>query len=147
MGTVVDKQMAEDAIAAGADFLISPFPVPEVIQTANAGNVTMIAGAFTPYEVFQAHSMGADFVKVFPLNVCGINYLKDLKGPLPQVKFFPTGGITLEQIGKVLSLASGCGVGGALVRQDLIKAENWDALTDLARKFVDEARKVNLSAN
>ena len=147
MGTVVDKQMAEDAIAAGADFLISPFPVPEVIQTANAENVTMIAGAFTPYEVFQAHSMGADFVKVFPLNVCGINYLKDLKGPLPQVKFFPTGGITLEQIGKVLSLASGCGVGGALVRQDLIKAENWDALTDLARKFVDEARKVNLSAN
>lgn len=147
MGTVVDKQMAEDAIAAGADFLISPFPVPEVIQTANAGNVTMIAGAFTPYEVFQAHSMGADFVKVFPLNVCGINYLKDLKGPLPKVKFFPTGGITLEQIGKVLSLASGCGVGGALVRQDLIKAENWDALTDLARKFVDEARKVNLSAN
>lgn len=140
MGTVTDRETARAAIEAGAHFLVSSFPVPEVIAEANAAGVVMVAGAFSPYEVFSADQAGADFVKVFPLNLAGVGYLKDLKGPLPHVKFFPTGGITLENIPEVLKYACGCGVGGALVRQDLIKAENWQGITELALEYVTTAR-------
>ena len=139
MGTVTDRGMAQEAIEAGAQFLVSPFPVPEVIAAAKESDVVMIAGAFTPYEVFSADKAGADFVKVFPLNLAGAGYLKDLKGPLPHVKFFPTGGITLKNIPDVLKFACGCGVGGALVRRDWVEAENWQGITELAREYVSAA--------
>lgn len=102
----------------------------------------MITGAFSPGEVFSAHRLGADFVKVFPLNVLGLNYLKDLKGLLPQVKFFPTGGITLEQIPELFRLGvAGCGVGSALVKPELIREEKWEELTALAREFVERSQR------
>lgn len=141
MGTVTGRDAARAALDAGAHFLISPFPVPEALEEAKAAGIPMVMGAFSPGEVFAADRAGADFVKVFPLNVLGIGYLKDLKGPLPHVKFFPTGGITLENVPEVLKYACGCGVGGALVRQDLIRDGRWDELTALAAQFVAAARK------
>ena len=141
MGTVTSREAARAAAEAGAHFLVSPFPVPEALEEAEAAGIPMVMGAFSPREVFEADRAGADFVKVFPLNVLGIGYLKDLKGPLPHVKFFPTGGITLENVPEVLKYACGCGVGGALVRQDLIRGGKWDELTALAAQFVAAARK------
>ena len=137
MGTVTNPDMAEKSLDAGADFLVSPFPVFDVLKEAQKAEIPMIMGAFSPYEVFQVSQAGADFVKVFPLNVLGLGYLKDLKGPLPYVKFFPTGGITLENIPELFKIGvAGCGVGGALVRKDLIEAEDWSALTALTKKFI-----------
>lgn len=142
MGTVTNRQAALTALAAGAQFLVSPFPVFEALEEAKRNGVPMITGAFSPGEVFSAHRLGADFVKVFPLNVLGLNYLKDLKGPLPQVKFFPTGGITQEQIPELFRLGvAGCGVGSALVKPELIREEKWEELTALAREFVERSQR------
>ena len=138
MGTVTDEITAQQALDIGAQFLVSPFPVPAALTLAKAQNVPVVMGAFSPLEVFTVYRLGADFIKVFPLNVLGLNYLKDLKGPLPGVKFFPTGGITLEQIPTLFKLGvAGCGVGGALVRSDLIAEEKWDELHSLTRRFIE----------
>ena len=140
MGTITDRILAKAAVDAGAQFLVSPFPVFDALEEARRAGIPMIMGAFSPMEVNSVYHAGADFIKVFPINVSGINYLKDLKGPLPHVKFFPTGGITLEQIPRIFKLACGCGVGGALVRTDYIRDENWEALMVLAADFVAAAR-------
>jgi 2-dehydro-3-deoxyphosphogluconate aldolase/(4S)-4-hydroxy-2-oxoglutarate aldolase len=141
MGTVTDEASARAALEAGAEFLVSPFPVFEALKLAQAACVPMVMGAFSPSEVYQAWKAGADFVKIFPLNVAGIGYLKDIRGPLPGVKLFPTGGITLENVPEVIEAgAVGCGVGGALVKKDLIAADRWDELEALAKRFVDTAR-------
>ena len=138
MGTVVNAETAQQALDHGAQFLVSPFPVPAALPLAKAQAIPMVMGAFSPLEVFTVYHLGADFVKVFPLNVLGMNYLKDLKGPLPGVKFFPTGGITLEQIPALFKLGvAGCGVGGSLVRTDLIAENNWEELYSLARCFLE----------
>jgi 2-dehydro-3-deoxyphosphogluconate aldolase/(4S)-4-hydroxy-2-oxoglutarate aldolase len=138
MGTVVNEETAQQALDHGAQFLVSPFPVPAALPLAKAQAIPMVMGAFSPLEVFTVYHLGADFVKVFPLNVLGMNYLKDLKGPLPGVKFFPTGGITLEQIPALFKLGvAGCGVGGSLVRTDLIAENNWEELYSLARRFLE----------
>lgn len=141
MGTITDRASARAALEAGAEFLISPFPVFEALEEAQKAAVPMIAGAFSPYEVFQVSRAGADFVKVFPYNLCGPGYLKDLKGPLPGVKFFPTGGITLAEIPALFKVAAGCGVGGALVRQELIREERWRELSELAAQFAAAAQE------
>ena len=141
MGTVTDRAAAMASLEAGAQFLVSPFPVPEVLEEAKRADVPMIAGAFSPWEVFQADRLGADFVKVFPFNCFGLTYLRDLQGPLPGVKFFPTGGITLADIPSLFRLVAGCGVGGALVRQKFIHDGRWKELTALAEQFVAAARQ------
>ncbi|HNX05803.1 MAG TPA: bifunctional 4-hydroxy-2-oxoglutarate aldolase/2-dehydro-3-deoxy-phosphogluconate aldolase [Opitutales bacterium] len=141
MGTVTDAASARAALEAGAEFLVSPFPVFEALRLAQAACVPMVMGAFSPSEVYQAWKAGADFVKIFPLNVAGIGYLKDIRGPLPGVKLFPTGGITLENVSEVIEAgAVGCGVGGALVKKGLIAAGKWDELAALAKRFVDAVR-------
>ncbi len=141
MGTVTDESSARTALEAGAEFLVSPFPVFEALTLAQKACVPMVMGAFSPSEVYQAWKAGADFVKIFPLNVAGIGYLKDIRGPLPGVKLFPTGGITLENVPEVIGAgAVGCGVGGALVKTDLIAAGRWDELAALAKRFVDAVR-------
>ena len=142
MGTVTTAAMARDAIAAGADFLVSPFPVLEALAVAKEHGVPFIMGAFTPGEVFTVWQAGADYVKVFPINVLGLNYLKDLRGPLPQVRFFPTGGIGLEQIGELFRLGvKGCGVGGSMVRPEMIEREDWAGITALAARFLEAKRQ------
>ena len=137
MGTVTDREKAKASVDAGAQFLVSPFPVFEALEEAHKADIPMIMGAFSPRDTFEADRAGADLIKIFPLNILGMNYLKDLRGPLPQVRFFPTGGITLEQIPELFRLGVvGCGVGGDLVRKDWIETENWTALTERAKAFV-----------
>ena len=137
MGNVTDGDAAKKSLDAGADFLVSPFPAFDAMKEAQKADIPMIMGAFSPWEVYQVAKAGADFVKIFPLNVLGLGYLKDLKGPLPYVKLFPTGGITLQNIPELFRIGvAGCGVGGALVRKDLIEQENWSALPGLAKDFL-----------
>ena len=137
MGTVTDREAAKAAIGSGAKFLVSPFPVFDALEEAHAAGIPMIMGAFSPRDVFEADRAGADMVKIFPLNILGMSYIKDLRGPLPQVRFFPTGGITLGQIPELFRLGvAGCGVGGDLVKKEWIEAGNWAALTGRAREFV-----------
>lgn len=143
-GTVLDAPTAEQCVAAGAQFLVSPGFDAATVAWAVANKVLMAAGALTPTEVITAWRAGADFIKIFPCaNVGGAKYIKALRGPLPQVPFIPTGGVNLETAADFLK--AGCaalGVGGELVLADALKAKQPERITELARKYVEIVRDV-----
>jgi 2-dehydro-3-deoxyphosphogluconate aldolase / (4S)-4-hydroxy-2-oxoglutarate aldolase len=138
-GTVTDRKMALGALEAGAEFLVSPCLVPEVIASAQELGVPVLPGAMTPTEVFSAWSLGGDIVKVFPASHAGgPTYLKALKGPFPQIDLLPTGGVNLDTIAAFIEAgAVAVGVGGELVLKSAIAAGDFDRITVLARQFVD----------
>jgi len=138
-GTVVDGKMAEKVIKAGSDFIVSPNYSRDLIETAMKYNKPIIPGALTPTEIFDAYTMGADAVKVFPCgNVGGAAYLKAIRGPLPQIPLVPTGGVDLETAGPLLEAgAFALGVGGAITDKKAIKEGKFEVITENVREFLD----------
>lgn len=138
-GTVVDGKMAEEVIEAGSAFIVSPNYSRDLIETAIKHNVPIIPGALTPTEIFDAYTMGADAVKVFPCGtVGGAAYLKAVRGPLPQIPLVPTGGVNLETAGPMLEAgAYALGVGGAITDKKAIKEGRFEVITENVRKFLD----------
>jgi 2-dehydro-3-deoxyphosphogluconate aldolase / (4S)-4-hydroxy-2-oxoglutarate aldolase len=137
-GSVLDGATARAAILAGAKFIFSPILNLEVIEMAHRYDCVAVPGALTPTEIMTAWSAGADIVKVFPANHFGPQYLRDIHGPMPQVKLTPTGGVDLTTAAEWIKAgAVALGVGSALVKKDLIAGAKWDELSALARKFVD----------
>ena len=137
-GTVTSRALAEGAIEAGAEFLVTPCVVPDVIAVAKARDVAVLPGAITPTEVFTAWSLGGDIIKIFPAsNVGGASYLKALKGPFPQIPLCPTGGVNLQTIGDFVKAgAAAVGVGGELVSKAAIDDGDFAQITALARQYV-----------
>jgi 2-dehydro-3-deoxyphosphogluconate aldolase / (4S)-4-hydroxy-2-oxoglutarate aldolase len=137
-GSVLDAATARAAILAGARFIFSPVLSVEVIEMAHRYDCVAVPGALSPTEIFRAWSAGADVVKVFPANHFGPQYLKDIHGPLPQVKLTPTGGVDLNTAADwIRAGAVAVGVGSSLVRKDLLAGGRWDELAALARQYVD----------
>ena len=137
-GTVLDPETARIAILAGAQFIVSPATDPEVIQLCRRYDKIVLPGAFTPTEVVQAWQAGADIVKVFPSDCVGPQYLKALRGPLPQVRLMPTGGVSLDTAEEFLRCgACALGVGGALVSSRAVADGDMASIESLARRYVD----------
>jgi 2-dehydro-3-deoxyphosphogluconate aldolase/(4S)-4-hydroxy-2-oxoglutarate aldolase len=142
VGSVTRADQVEEAVAAGAEFIVGPVLVPEVIQAAHRHDKVVIPGAFTPTEIFQAHAVGADVVKVFPASVGGPSYFKAILAPMPFLKLMPTGGVDLSTVGAFLKAgAVMLGAGAALVDGAAVQKGDWAAITNLARTFRDEVRK------
>jgi 2-dehydro-3-deoxyphosphogluconate aldolase/(4S)-4-hydroxy-2-oxoglutarate aldolase len=137
-GTVTSRALAEGSLDAGAEFLVTPCVVPDVIAVAKERDVAVLPGAMTPTEVFTAWSSGGDIIKIFPAsNVGGASYLKALKGPFPQIPLCPTGGVNLQTIGEFVKAgASAVGVGGELVSKAAIDAGDYGKITELANRYV-----------
>ena len=137
-GTVTSRTLAEGAIDAGAEFLVTPCVVPEVIAVAKERGVAVLPGALTPSEVFTAWTLGGDIIKIFPAsNVGGASYLRALKGPFPHIPLCPTGGVNLQTIGDfVRAGAAAVGVGGELVSKAAIDKGDFAQITALARQYV-----------
>lgn len=135
-GTVLDPETARDAVAAGARFILSPIVDAEVIKTAQSLGIVSIPGAYTATEIYTAYKSGADIIKVFPATAP--SYIKDIAGPLPQIRLLPTGGITLENIRDFQKAgAAGFGIGSALVNaKEAVTAQYLEQLTGKAKKFV-----------
>lgn len=138
-GTVRTPEQAEQAIEAGAQFLVTPTTRPAVLEAAAREHVPVIAGALTPTEVDTAWQHGATAVKVFPIEaVGGPAYLRALQAPLPEIPFVPTGGVDAE--GARAYAAMGClgvGVGSALVDERTVAAGEWAELRRRAEAFTD----------
>ncbi len=135
-GTVLEPVTASDAVEAGARFVVSPSTSLEVMEAAKLKGALVFPGALTPTEVVTAWQAGADMVKIFPASAMGPGYLKDLHGPLPQVKFIPTGGVHLETAMEFLKCgAAALGVGGDLINKKLMAEGNFAEITERARKF------------
>lgn len=135
-GTVLDSETARAAILAGAKFILSPTVDIETIQMAKRYGALSIPGAFTPTEILSAYENGGDIIKVFPATL-GPSFIKDIRGPLPQIPLLPTGGIDLNNIQEFMKAgAIGCGIGSALVNTQLeITDEYFVQLTEKARQF------------
>jgi len=142
-GTVTDADTARRAADAGAEFVVSPCLVREVIDAMRGAGVAVLPGALTPTEVFEAYKAGADLVKVFPAqNLGGAAYLRALRGPFPDVRLVPTGGVTLENMKEMFDAgAAAVGVGGELISKDALARRDYAAIGALARQFLAAVRK------
>jgi len=136
-GTVLDAQMVKTAIAAGAQFIISPNLNMEVIKTTKEFEAISIPGAFTTTEIVNAFNNGGDIIKIFPASA-NVNYIKEIRAPLPHIPLMPTGGITLENIKEFQRAgAVAFGVGTSLVNtKEKITGEYLKQLTGRAQQFV-----------
>ena len=107
IGTIYTAAQAEAFVAAGADFIVQPVTTAEVAAVCQAHQLPWLPGALTPNEIYQATQLGAAVVKIFPGNLVGPDYLKALRGPMPEVKLMVTGGVEPTQA----SLAAWFGAG------------------------------------
>lgn len=144
VGSVLDADMARQAIDAGARYVVSPVFKPEIVAEAHRHGVPAMPGAFTPTEIQAAHEAGADVVKVFPADVVGMPFFKAVLAPLPHLRLMPTGGVTLDNAGDWLRAgAVAVGVGGALLDKKAIEAGDFAVLTENARRLrrsIEEGR-------
>ncbi len=136
-GTVLDPETARAAILSGAEYIVAPTLNQDVIHLCKRYDKAVIPGAFTPTEILSAWESGADIVKVFPADSGGPAYLKALRGPLPQIRLMPTGGVDLATAESFLKAGACClGVGSALVEPDAVSAGHFDRIRDLAAQFI-----------
>jgi 2-dehydro-3-deoxyphosphogluconate aldolase/(4S)-4-hydroxy-2-oxoglutarate aldolase len=135
-GTVLDPETARACFFAGAEFIVAPTVNVEVIRLCQRYDKLVMPGAFTPTEILTAWEAGADVVKVFPADVVGPAFFKALRGPLPQIRLMPTGGVDLNTAAAFLQAGACClGVGGQLVDPKLVTERNFNRIRDLARQF------------
>ncbi len=140
-GTVRTIDELNTALDAGAGFVVTPICNGEIIKCCSQKNVPVFPGAFTPTEVYNAWQAGADMVKLFPANRMGPGYLKDLKGPLSEIKLMPTGGVRVENLHEYIDCgASAFGVGTPLFDKNKIAAADWNWITQQAQKFTKTYR-------
>jgi 2-dehydro-3-deoxyphosphogluconate aldolase / (4S)-4-hydroxy-2-oxoglutarate aldolase len=140
-GTVLDPETARAAMLAGAEFIVAPTLNLKVIKLCRRYDKLVMPGAFTPTEILTAWEAGADIVKVFPADVGGPNYLKALRGPLPQIRLMPTGGVDLNTAADFLKAGACClGVGSQLVEPKAVAERDFAKIRELAGKYVEIVR-------
>ncbi len=141
-GTVLDEDSARLCIDAGARFLTSPGFVPEVVAYANKLNVVVLPGALTPTEIIAAWKAGSDLVKIFPTaHIGGVQYVRALKVPLPQIPLSATGGVTqLTAFDFIQAGASAIGLGGELLPKEALHFRQEDRIHELASRFLGLVR-------
>ncbi len=136
-GTVLDPETARAALLAGAEFIVAPAVNLDVIRLCKRYDKPVMPGAFTPTEILTAWEHGADIVKVFPSDSVGPGYIKALKGPFPQIRLMPTGGVNLQTLPEFVKAgACAVGVGGSLVEPQAVRDGNMSRLRDLAAQYV-----------
>lgn len=141
VGSVLDPETARMAILAGAKFVVGPVLDMRLIRMCQRYSVTCIPGAFTPTEILRAWEAGADFVKIFPATKLGPSFIRDVKGPMPQVRLTPTGGVDLDNAAEFIRAgASFVGVGSSLVKKQLIAEKRWDELRQVAATFIEKVK-------
>jgi 2-dehydro-3-deoxyphosphogluconate aldolase/(4S)-4-hydroxy-2-oxoglutarate aldolase len=141
VGTVLDADQCREALAAGAEFVVTPVCKPELCAITRAADAVIVMGAYTPTEAQLAHEAGADFVKLFPADSLGVAYIKALRAPLPHLRLVPTGGVDVNNVAEFLN--AGCpavGVGSSLITRQILSANDWPELTRRAGEFVRRAR-------
>src|SRR6266571_5315910 len=136
-GTVLDAETARAVLLAGAEYIVAPTLNLDVIRLCQRYDKLVMPGAFSPTEVLTAWEAGADIVKVFPAEVVGPAFFKAVRGPLPQVRLMPTGGVDLNTAAEFLNAGACClGIGSQLVEPKAVVERNFDRIRDLARQYV-----------
>jgi len=140
-GTVLDEATCQTVIAAGAQFIVSPICRRELVPIALQAGRPIMLGAYSPTEAQLAHEAGSDFIKIFPADGLGPNYIKAICAPLPHLRLVPTGGVDLKSIGEFFK--AGCvavGAGSSLISREVLGRDDWPTLTRTATAFVQAAK-------
>ncbi len=139
-GTVLDSVTARAAILAGAQYVVSPFLDVDTVKLCNTYNVPCMPGAMTLKEAVEGMRAGADIIKIFPGALFGPRIIKEFRGPMPQLKMMPTGGVSVENAGEwIRAGAVAVGVGGALTAG--AKKGDYASITEIGRQLVAEVKK------
>ncbi len=137
-GTVTDVETANKVIDAGAKFVVGPILNVDIIKLCNQRGVVIIPGCYTPTEIFKAWKAGADIIKVFPATSLGPKYFKDIRGPFPDLRLLPTGGVSVDNVGEWIAAgAVAVGIGSDLLDKKAIDEERYEVLTERAKRMVD----------
>lgn len=136
VGSVLDAETARKAIEAGAQYVVSPNTSRAVIDVAHDADRPALPGAFTPNEIVHAWELGGDLIKVFPATLGGLEYIKAVRAPLPQIPLVPTGGIDEHNLADFFCAGvAAVGVGTALVNKTLVAAGDYHGLSESAERF------------
>ena len=144
-GTVLTTEQIDKALAAGAEFIVSPGFDPELVAYAQSKNLPIYPGCTTPTDYHAAYKFGLEVLKFFPAEQSGgLAKIKAMSAPFPMFKVMPTGGISLKNLKEYIScpVIAACG-GSYMVTADLIDNRKWDEITDLCKQsvaIVKEAR-------
>ena len=142
IGTVLDAPTCRAALEAGAEFVVSPILRPELVALCHAADRPVMLGAYTPTEAQPAHEAGADFIKIFPSDGLGPNYIKAIRAPLPHLRIIPTGIANVDDVaGFITAGCVGVGLGSLLITRQILQEANWPELTRRAREFVAVVHK------
>jgi 2-dehydro-3-deoxyphosphogluconate aldolase/(4S)-4-hydroxy-2-oxoglutarate aldolase len=126
-GSVLNKQMTIEAIAAGSQFIVSPVFDEQAVAESLKQNTPFYSGAFTPTEAYKAWQTGCDIIKIFPADVVGMDFFKAVKAPIPDILLMPTGGVSLANAGDwIKSGACAVGVGSALISKKNVDEKDWE---------------------
>ena len=140
-GTVINAELAEQAIGSGAQFLVTPNTNRKVIDVALKLDIPVLMGALTPTEISNAIGYGADIIKLFPAGSLGLPYLKALRGPFKEISFFAVGGIDIETMNAWFKAGvSGIGIGGSLVKSSARTSEDMEEIKRLAPQFIKKMK-------
>ncbi|MEC0243723.1 bifunctional 4-hydroxy-2-oxoglutarate aldolase/2-dehydro-3-deoxy-phosphogluconate aldolase [Paenibacillus dokdonensis] len=143
-GTVLNVNMAREAVSAGAQFLISPNVDMNVISFALEQGIDIWPGAMTPTEIAAAFYAGAEVVKLFPMASLGLEYLREIRGPLNHIPLIATGGVTPQNIADYFEAgASAVGIGSSLLPKDALAKGNTEEIAQCAARFVQAAVRMN----
>jgi len=143
-GTVITGEQAEASVEAGAQFLVSPGIVEEVVVWAHENQIPMLAGALTPTEMIRGINLGLNILKFFPSETMGgLKALKALSDPFPQLRFIPTGGIRLENVAEYLQMEKVHAVGGSwMAKRQMIADGRFDEITRMAKEASDVVKQI-----
>ncbi|KDE71086.1 2-dehydro-3-deoxyphosphogluconate aldolase [Fusobacterium necrophorum DAB] len=134
-GTVMDDITARIAIMKGAKFIVSPHFDANISKICNRYMIPYLPGCGSITEVVSAIESGCDVVKLFPGNLLGPGFIKDIKGPLPYVQAMPSGGVNIENMDKWIEAgAYAIGIGSALTKE--LKSKGYDSVREITQKFV-----------
>ena len=142
-GTVLDKETARAAILAGAKYVVSPCLDVETVQLCNTYDIACMPGAMTVKEAVDGMKAGADIIKIFPGGLYGPKIIKNFKGPLPQMKMMPTGGVDVSNVGEWIKAgAVAVGAGSSLTAG--AKTGDYESIVDIGKQMIEEVKKARL---
>jgi len=142
-GTVLSGAQAEDALLAGARFLVSPALIPEMLEAARARDAMTMPGTMTPTEMVKAAELGADFIKVYPIaTIGGPDFIVNVRRALQHLPLVATGNVEYDEIPAYFKAGVvGCGIGGPLIRPDLIERNDRAGIVANAKRFLAATRR------
>ena len=147
-GTALEASTARSAILAGADFVLSPTLCTKMIEMCNTYGKLAVPGIFTPTEALTAVQAGAQLVKIFPVSSVGPVYVKDLLGPLSQIRVLPVGGVDAENAASYIkSGAFAVGIGSCLVNSSDVANGNFAEIAFRANLILNNIKKTTKKEN